>query len=325
MVDEQGNRVLARDFTQGVFKGGSTEQIIALRILRGLHGSPMPASPMPAEDVSAIAHFVRTLVPDGAEDRLLLNQRTLTAQRSSRTLTTATEDVAWDQAPSTFLPVTPLWWRTDRIEGVDVQALHDDSRVALRLRWADSTKNDTLLSQQSFGDGAALGLSNAEDPPTFTMGADGEPISLWHWKAAWQRDAASGPPALALAFAGLPADQQLTYPGHPGQAGFATGQVAGNPLSQASHTNTVEVANALGFGSLTTQGEGAQKVEGSATWADGHWTVVFLRAFETDTESDVSFASGDRVAVNFALWDGAASDRNGQKCVSIWHELVLAR
>jgi hypothetical protein len=256
---------------------------------------------------------------------VLLNQRTLTAQRSSGTLTAAIDAGAWDQAPSTFLPVTPLWWRTDRIEGVDVQALHDGSRVALRLRWADPTKNDTLLTQQSFGDGAALGLSNAEDPPTFTMGANDEPISLWHWKAAWQRDAAGGPPALTAAFTGLPKDSQLTYAGHPGQADFATGQVAGNPLSQASHTNVVEVANAVGFGSLTTQGDEAQQVEGSATWADGYWTVVFLRDFDTDAESDVAFAAGERVAVNFALWDGAAGDRNGQKCVSIWHELVLAR
>jgi hypothetical protein len=29
-----------------------------------------------------------------------------------------------------------------------------------------------------------------------------------------------------------------------------------------------------------------------------------------------------RVTIAFALWDGAARDRNGQKLVSIWHDLA---
>jgi hypothetical protein len=31
------------------------------------------------------------------------------------------------------------------------------------------------------------------------------------------------------------------------------------------------------------------------------------------------------VSVAFALWDGAARDRNGQKLVSIWHDLTLEK
>jgi hypothetical protein len=32
---------------------------------------------------------------------------------------------------------------------------------------------------------------------------------------------------------------------------------------------------------------------------------------------------GQRYSIAFAVWDGAASDRNGQKLVSIWHDLEV--
>jgi hypothetical protein len=40
-------------------------------------------------------------------------------------------------------------------------------------------------------------------------------------------------------------------------------------------------------------------------------------------DGGLSFVPGERVSAAFALWDGAARDRNGQKLVSIWHDLRL--
>jgi complex iron-sulfur molybdoenzyme family reductase subunit gamma len=69
----------------------------------------------------------------------------------------------------------------------------------------------------------------------------------------------------------------------------------------------------------------SQAVTSRASWQDGRWTVVLRRPLDPGTDNGVSLAPGDRVSVAFALWDGAARDRNGQKLVSIWHDLVLEK
>ena len=39
--------------------------------------------------------------------------------------------------------------------------------------------------------------------------------------------------------------------------------------------------------------------------------------------SGLALAGGDHGSIAFALWDGAAHDRDGKKLVSIWHDLEL--
>jgi len=56
---------------------------------------------------------------------------------------------------------------------------------------------------------------------------------------------------------------------------------------------------------------------------DGCWTVVFRRPLTVPAEGGVPLAAGDKLSIAFALWDGAARDRNGQKLVSIWHDLKV--
>jgi DMSO reductase family type II enzyme heme b subunit len=56
---------------------------------------------------------------------------------------------------------------------------------------------------------------------------------------------------------------------------------------------------------------------------DGRWSVVLRRPLTVPPEAGVPLAAADRLSVAFALWDGAARDRNGQKFVSIWHDLHL--
>lgn len=61
LVDNDENPIAARDFTSGQFKGGSMIQDIALRISRGLPGSPMPANQdISADDLWSTAAYVRT-------------------------------------------------------------------------------------------------------------------------------------------------------------------------------------------------------------------------------------------------------------------------
>jgi len=51
--------------------------------------------------------------------------------------------------------------------------------------------------------------------------------------------------------------------------------------------------------------------------------VVFVRDLECPQRNDVTLAGGSSVSIAFAVWDGSAGDRNGQKSVTIWHRLDI--
>jgi mono/diheme cytochrome c family protein len=63
LVDNDENPITARDLTGTVFKGGSSVDDIALRILRGIPGSPMPAAPadISPDDLWSTAAYVKSL------------------------------------------------------------------------------------------------------------------------------------------------------------------------------------------------------------------------------------------------------------------------
>ncbi len=64
LVDNEENPISARDFTSGQFKGGTSIDDIAMRIVRGLPGGPMPTNPdISADDLWATAAYVRTFLP----------------------------------------------------------------------------------------------------------------------------------------------------------------------------------------------------------------------------------------------------------------------
>jgi len=62
LVDNEENPIAARDLTSGLFKGGTGVEDIALRVVRGIPGSPMPAPvEISADDLWSTSAYVRTL------------------------------------------------------------------------------------------------------------------------------------------------------------------------------------------------------------------------------------------------------------------------
>jgi DMSO reductase family type II enzyme heme b subunit len=104
---------------------------------------------------------------------------------------------------------------------------------------------------------------------------------------------------------------------------FLTGRGAGNPFSSAEHKTAIEDVVAAGLGTLTSQGQTAQQVRGAGKWYKGLWRVAFTRALSAEDEGDVPLSAGASVNIGFAVWNGAQMDRNGQKSVTIWHNLKL--
>jgi cytochrome c len=68
LVDNDDRPISPRDFTQGYFKGGSSLEELAMRIYRGMPGTPMPGNPdIKADDLWSTAAYVRTFIPSPSQ------------------------------------------------------------------------------------------------------------------------------------------------------------------------------------------------------------------------------------------------------------------
>jgi mono/diheme cytochrome c family protein len=348
MTDDAGVPIKPRDLTAGVFKGSSESADLYYRIVAGLPGSPMPsyAGVYTDEQLWDLIHYVQSLVPSGVEERVRLRRRPMRARRVRGELPSDPSAEKWNAVQPVTVAVTPLWWRDQRIEGVDVRALHDGTTLAFHLSWDDPTRDESLVRPQDFSDGVAVQLSAEPDPPFFGMGGEHGAVSIWHWKAAWQQDLAGWQ------------DIEAAYPDaavdwYPGQRSWRHGEPfevreaatasqdpermagwgAGNPLSRPERASAAEEAAAKGLGTLTSKPLPMQRahpalkggVQAIGAWRDGRWRVVLQRPLAPAEKDGLVARPGRTLSVAFAVWDGQAEDRDGQKSVSIWNTLELER
>ena len=320
LTDNAGLPVFARDFTAGVFKGGSDAESLARRIVRGMPGSPMPAAAeMPAQDLWSLVAYVQTFVKPGAQQRVEQVYRTLVARRVTEELTTDPAAPVWDGIESTFIPIMPLWWRDERIEGVHFAAAHNGRQIAIRLSWDDATVNDLAANTQSFTDGAALQLAAAENPPLFAMGQRESLVNIWHWKASRQHDVDTKAAALDVQYPNAAHDVN-------GAPDFQTARDARNLVATTQGAASVECLISGGFGTLSSRSFEQQSARGGARRTPTGWSIVFLHQLGAEEGADeIVLQPGGALSIALAAWDGALGDRNGQKSVSIWHRLGLEK
>lgn len=243
----------------------------------------------------------------------------------------------WQQATAIEVPLSaqmvtkPMILET-RVKSVAARALHDGSKVAFLLEWADDTKNDQTIRVQDFRDAVALQFPVTEGQPFFCMGMQGGNVDIWHWKADWQADIAAWQD-METAYPNMDVDQyphtrgdlpagSLPAPSDYEDVNYVPALASGNLLA-SPHLSPVEDIVAGGFGTLTAEPIAGQNVQGYGVWADGKWRVIFSRdAASPDTE-DASFSQGKVYSIAFAAWDGANGERNGQKSTSQWISFQL--
>ncbi len=323
LVNEDGTPSSARDFTTGIFKGGTTHADIVRRIAGGLPGSPMPATEFEGPgEVEAVTAFVRSLVKRGAEERVLQRRRTVPVARVSGEVPIEPTDPSWARSEGVWVALMPLWWRDERVEGVVAHALHDGETLALRLSWRDPTRDDDVLGARSFSDAAAIEISVERDPPLFAMGAADHPVDIALWRAAWQADALAAQD-IRDRWPGMVDD------GFPDLVGdlfeeSLTARAVGNGQSLAARPSGAEALIAQGFGTVGPRSGAPSSWNARGTWNDGYWDVVFSRSMSAEIEGEVSLSPGLSAFLAFAVWDGSFGDRNGQKSVSVWHRLEVA-
>ena len=338
MTDNAGVPIKPRDLTAGVFKGSSESRDLYKRIVAGLPGSPMPsyAGVYTDEQIWDLVHDVQSLVPPGVEARVRLHHQRIRAHRIAGLLPTDPSSEIWKAVMPISVAVTPLWWRDQRIEGLEVKALHDGKELALHLAWSDQTLDNSTLTPQTFSDGVAVQLSLDTDPPFFGMGDPKGAVHIWHWKASWQEDLAGWRdvdtvyPHAAVDWYAAQRDYRHGEPFEVSQSKttaqdpqFMGGWGAENPLSNPHRSSAAEEAMAKGLGTLTSRPPTLQRVQAKGVWQGGRWQVVLHRPLASHERSALRLRPGQEVRVAFAVWDGHAADRNGQKSVSVWNILQL--
>ena len=322
-----GTPTRPRDFTRGYFKGSGDPATLFVRLRAGMPGSPMPAYPqLSDEEIWAIVHFVRSLVPEGVEERVVHRRNTIVATKVDADLSGEIGDEVWNAAKPVRVVVSPLWWREFTDPDLHVQAIHDGKTLAIRLQWNDPTANRSAGRLDEFDDKVAIQFFKGEEEPFLGMGWTGAPVLVWAWHASWQEDMkgfVDVEKLYPLGYADLYPFSKKVNGRTVQDPAFVTAQAAGALAADPERGVAAEAAVAERFGSLSFVPKVAQGVYATATWSNGKWTVVLKRALQGSEGDPLSLEPGDRVSVAFAVWDGSARDRDGQKLVSIWQDLQL--
>ena len=321
LKDAFGLAIRPRDFNTGLFRGGHTGPDLYRRIAIGLAGTPM----VPYDDTVlkpaerwALVHFIQSLRrTDVAVNDLLTPEDGAIRVMKIAKLPSDPLDPFWETLDPVRVPLNPLWPEPQQVYAVAVSALTDGSRLAVLLQWRDDLPQNSAIRVQDFQDAAALQFSLTGNYGFLGMGDTNNPVNLWQWKAGWQAEVESRPPAMNAVYPSMHADTYFA-------TNYATAISANNVISQP-HASPIEDANARGFGSFSSQPLAQQNVAGKGVWHDGFWNVVFLRDLVSPDANDVKFVAGKSVPVAFAIWNGEQRDRNGRKMVSNWYQLILEK
>jgi len=334
MIDDEGFPTRPRDLTRGIFKGGHDPASIYRRIAYGMPGTPMPSSQLTPEQIIDLSHYVLSLSDEQTRQNTLQKRQEIIVKRLPNLPADAT-DKAWDEAPATAMRMVPLWWRDDAIPNIHVQAAHDGQTLALRLTWRDETHNTHALTSSQFEDAVAAELYRGDQAPFLGMGGPESPVDVWFWDA--DRQSGSGveehyPNAVVDIYPFN--EEQVDNPegNRPGAGTKAQPEISlpavasGNPITPPGDDSASGASSLTAGGPQTVTFRLPQNraVEASGQWEDGRWTVVMKRPLAPPSQDGgVSLGPGDRASIAFAVWNGARNDRDGQKMITIWNDLLL--
>ncbi len=240
----------------------------------------------------------------------------LTAERANDVPANEPWAAFWDDVPKVDVPLSaqastpPMGGRGSTMSA---RAVHDGTNLYLLLEWSDSTQDHSVGRTEDFTDAAAVEFPApaAAHVPAFCMGDPAATVNIWQWRAAWQEDMTKGFQGAVRARYPNAAVDEYPFRGDPV---FYPGRDVHNPMSVVHRTSAVDNLVAGGFGSLTA--DPLASVSGWGEWRDGTWRVVLTRPLQVGREGNVELYKDTWTDVAFAVWDGAAAERDGMKSVS---------
>ena len=330
MFDDEKFPTAPRDFTSGIFKGGHDPASLYRRIAYGMPGTPMPNSKlMKPEEMVDLVHYLRSMSTEAQREAAILQRERIVVRHVSQV-----DDFSWTDAPAVALRMTPLWWRNDADPGLQVQAMHDGKAIAVRISWRDDTVDRHATQSEAFEDAVALELFRGEVEPFIGMGSRDAPVDVWFWDADRQSPADIEDQYPRVVVDIYPFSEQLastTDYRRPGTQLSAQPEVSlpalasGNQIVPSKAATGGSDLAGGGPGSVTFRIPKSQVVEARGDYQEGRWSVHMKRKLAVASDEGVSLEPGSQASIAFAVWNGAKNDRDGQKLITIWNDLILEK
>ena len=218
-------------------------------------------------------------------------------------------DKAWEALAPIPIPlsgqiITRPVWPEPSSKVISVRSIHNGKDISFLVEWQDATKNERL-TPGVFRDGAAVALPLGNAPAFFCMGQLDHYVNIWHWKADWQSDV----------------DRRAARAKEKKRKKRGIRRFEVIPRRSSS----VEDLIGGGFSTLTTKSRQG-RIKGQAEWKNGFWRVVMKRPLTRqgkEAENEATIIPGRMQAVAFAVWNGENKERNGQKAVASWLQLLV--
>ena len=333
LADDAGHALRAADLTyRWTFRGGHRREDIFRTFSTGVNGTPMPSffDSLKPEERWNLTDYIYSL-----GDGDVPNYATLLVARAAEEDIDASKGPAlFDSAPMARFPTVGQIMEPGRafspsVTAVEVKAVYDGDRIAFLVRWHDiqadtAGKNSPVLevpvAEESTSSAPVAAPGGAEDPfadtpATTPAAAPSEDV----WGEASDAAAASSSSEFSDAVAiQLP----VAPPDGPTKPYFIFGDGSRAVDLWFLDTGQKRVHQYVGRGTGNlTVAEGTE-VDGSATYANGEWSAVFVR--DLRSTNSISFAEGGYVPVSFAVWDGLDRERGSRRALTQWFYVYLA-
>jgi hypothetical protein len=238
-------------------------------------------------------------------------------------------DAAWRDVPVFPAALLPQDMVEPRLleastHDVEIKAITDGTRLALRLEWTDASGDDRP-GVARFSDACAVQLP-AEvraDVPAPQMGETGRPVEITYWRAAWQamvdgREDTIKALEPGAAIDHYPFEAAPLEPGSPEQVAMATryapARALENPMA-GPRDQPVEDLIAEGPGTLRPAAE--TRSTGRGARGPNGWTVALARPLPA------GLGPGTRSQVAVAVWEGGHGEAGARKMRSVWIPITV--
>jgi mono/diheme cytochrome c family protein len=346
LEDDQEHPIRATDLTESWnFNGGGTTADIMRRLMTGLNGTPMPANAdlidaefMTREQLWRVAQYVRSLSPEEPP----VVREVVRAARIDGELPTATDDPAWQEIERYYIPlvgqivIKPRWF-APTVDGVWVQALHNEREVAVRLAWHDPSRSpDPRWDEWTAKVRSTMEPELGEPPASPVESAVGESAASVEaadvTDAEVAADTSAAPAAPAAPAGALPDVVAVQFPTTIPEGMERPYFMMGSDRDPVylwrwrSDRDEVEEAVARGFASIEPLATGENTLAAADTFDQGEWRVVLRRALDPGgIEDRLQFESGRPIPLALFAWDGSNGESGTQGAISTWYFLYLDR
>jgi len=304
LKDDWGHPIRAADLTKSWnFRGGAAVEQIYTRLRTGLDGTPMPSfsdaiesKVITEEQLWRVAQYVRSLSPEKPPEV----REVITARLVQGKLPTGPDDSLWARIEPAYVPLVgqiiqkPRWF-LPTVDALWVQALHDGTRLALRLTWHDPSHSPSPAWDEWLGR-IVQTASDSDGPIPATQGPDRMVVQF--------------PKQVSE-------DAERPY-----FLGGSTRRPA-YLVQWSSDSDRVEEGTGTGLGRFAPQA-GSARWSHAARFENGEWQLQLMGALApTDTAAAPAFRPGQPVPIAFFAADGSNGEEGVRGSVSAWYSIYL--